>query len=224
MISKEQALANYEKAMDAYGVPNEPLEVYTSCSWRRVGLKNDYKTVMHPTVEHDGHPDISGGAVLEALVAAFNVMLALRASWAKQKSDASAAFLLSRDRIFAKLRAQLKLDASYIEGRGHWPQRVELSGDEWVELLQPGLRKVARCGVSVALQDAALQFLLKDQQARLDALMLEFCPDRMTAEQKAERAKHQRPVQQGSTTRRSGMPTRKDVSPKGKARLKRQAK
>ena len=31
-------------------------------------------------------------------------------------------------------------------------------------------------------------------QAQLDALMLEYCPDEMTAEQKANWARHQRPV------------------------------
>ena len=33
-----------------------------------------------------------------------------------------------------------------------------------------------------------------DRQARIDALMLEFCPDEMTEAQKDNWAKHQRPV------------------------------
>lgn len=34
-------------------------------------------------------------------------------------------------------------------------------------------------------------------QAKVDALMLEYCPDEMTPEQTAEWARHQRPVQGG---------------------------
>ena len=36
-----------------------------------------------------------------------------------------------------------------------------------------------------------------DRQARIDALMLEFCPDEMTEAQKDNWAKHQRPVSEG---------------------------
>lgn len=60
------------------------LEVYDSCSWRRVGIRGDYKTLMQPVVASDGHPDIQGEALLRALVAAFNalphVLAALRGS------------------------------------------------------------------------------------------------------------------------------------------------
>lgn len=36
----------------------------------------------------------------------------------------------------------------------------------------------------------------QSKQAKIDALMLEYCPDEMTAEQKAEYAKHQKPAQE----------------------------
>lgn len=73
------ALEEYEKAMREFDVPQVPLEVYDSCSWRRVGIRGDYKTVMYPcNSRSDGHPDIAGGHVLRALVAAFNAMLEQR--------------------------------------------------------------------------------------------------------------------------------------------------
>ena len=43
-------------------------------------------------------------------------------------------------------------------------------------------------------QNAGLLRRIESHQARIDALMLEFCPDEMTAEQKAEWASHQRVV------------------------------
>lgn len=50
-----------------------------------------------------------------------------------------------------------------------------------------------------ALTDAAaiirdLRSAVAAKQARIDALMLEYCPDEMTPEQVAEWARHQRPV------------------------------
>ena len=41
-------------------------------------------------------------------------------------------------------------------------------------------------------QNSSLSRRIESHQARIDALMLEFCPDEMTAEQKAEWAGHQR--------------------------------
>lgn len=69
------AMDEYREAMAEYGVPLEPLMVYTSCSWRRVGLAREYQEVMLPTIASDGHPDIAGQNVLLALVAAFNAMI-----------------------------------------------------------------------------------------------------------------------------------------------------
>lgn len=91
------------------------LEVYDSNSWRRVGLKGEYRTLMQPVVASDGHPDIAGGDILRALVAAFNAMPSALAA----------------------------IDA---------------------------------------------------KQARIDALMLEWCPDEMTPEQLAEYERNQKPV------------------------------
>jgi hypothetical protein len=74
------SLEQYNRAMQAAGVPHELLQVYDSNSWRRVGLARTYHTVMAPTVAPDGHPDIHGTEVLHALVAAFNCMLEGRGS------------------------------------------------------------------------------------------------------------------------------------------------
>ncbi len=70
------AVAEYRAAMST-AVPKEPLQVYDSNSWRRVGLQSRYKPVMVPTRAADGHPDISGEPILRALVASFNAMLEL---------------------------------------------------------------------------------------------------------------------------------------------------
>jgi hypothetical protein len=57
----------------------EPLKVYDSNSWRRIGLANRYKEVVYPEQQRpDGHLNISNTGVLRALVAAFNAMLARR--------------------------------------------------------------------------------------------------------------------------------------------------
>lgn len=74
-VDKSAALLAYIQAMQAAGAPHEPLEVYTSNSWRRVGLKREYKQVMGPCRDKDGHLNIDGTNVLHALVAAFNAML-----------------------------------------------------------------------------------------------------------------------------------------------------
>lgn len=36
-----------------------PWELYTSNSWRRIGLKYDYQTIIEPVKLHDGHPDLA---------------------------------------------------------------------------------------------------------------------------------------------------------------------
>ncbi|HEY0684691.1 MAG TPA: hypothetical protein VGD45_20310 [Steroidobacter sp.] len=72
------ALRAYDEAMQAFGTPREPLAVYSSNSFNRVGLARTYSPVMTPIVCSDGHPDIEGKFVLHALVAAFNAMLELR--------------------------------------------------------------------------------------------------------------------------------------------------
>jgi hypothetical protein len=77
--TSEDLVAAYLEAMEAYDIPSELLEVYDSCSWRRVGLKGKYETVMQPVIASDGHPDITGGAVLRAMVAAYNAMPAVLA-------------------------------------------------------------------------------------------------------------------------------------------------
>jgi hypothetical protein len=67
--------SDFSIALARCGV-REPLEVYTSNSYRRVGLKSQYSVVLHATRHNDGTLDISNTTLLEALVAAFNAMLA----------------------------------------------------------------------------------------------------------------------------------------------------
>jgi hypothetical protein len=70
----------FDRLLDNTLVPNEPLEVYSSNSYRRVGLKSTYREVLYATKDRsDGHPNFSNYAVLDALVCAFNAMLARRA-------------------------------------------------------------------------------------------------------------------------------------------------
>lgn len=58
---------------------HEPLQVYDSNSWRRVGLASQYKEVVYPERQRtDGHLNIANTGVLRAMVAAFNAMLARR--------------------------------------------------------------------------------------------------------------------------------------------------
>jgi hypothetical protein len=71
---QQEAIAAYRDAMRQHDVPAGELEVYDSNSWRRVGMKGQFQTVMQPYVAKDGHPDIVGTNVLRALVAAFNAM------------------------------------------------------------------------------------------------------------------------------------------------------
>jgi hypothetical protein len=73
-MSTHPKVDSYVEAMQAAGVPHEALQVYDSCSWRRVGLAREYREMMVPTIARDGHPDIRGTEVLIALVAAFNAM------------------------------------------------------------------------------------------------------------------------------------------------------
>lgn len=78
--SATAVLSAYARAMQAAGVPHEPLQVYDSNSYRRVGLASQYREVMAPMVARDGQPDIRGADVLVAMVAAFNAMLEVRPS------------------------------------------------------------------------------------------------------------------------------------------------
>lgn len=63
-------------ALDRAGV-REPLEVYDSNSYRRVGLKGQYRELVYAEAQRsDGHLSIHGTPLLRAMVAAFNAMLA----------------------------------------------------------------------------------------------------------------------------------------------------
>ena len=66
-----------EDALEDFDFMPEPLQVYDSNSWRRVGLKRRHEEIMVP-YQRDGRSDISRPKVLRAMVAAFNAMLARR--------------------------------------------------------------------------------------------------------------------------------------------------
>lgn len=95
----------YLAAMQAFGVPHEPLSVYTSNSFRRVGLASQYKEVMGPTIcSSDGHPDLYGLQVLAAMVAAFNAMpvtIAMIELMQRELSDTRDAYLNQSARLIA---------------------------------------------------------------------------------------------------------------------------
>lgn len=60
--------------------------------------------------------------------------------------------------------------------------------------LQSTLEEANRCYLQQFDRAEALQRALNAKQAELDRVMIEYCPDEMTAEQTANWAKHQRPV------------------------------
>lgn len=35
-------------------------QVYDSCSWRRIGLKDKFETILQPCNDSDGHPNMCG--------------------------------------------------------------------------------------------------------------------------------------------------------------------
>lgn len=72
-------LSAFKDAITRHGVPQQPLEVYTSNSYRRVGLKGPYTPICYAYKQRaDGHLDIAGTETLEAMVAAYNLVLALQ--------------------------------------------------------------------------------------------------------------------------------------------------
>jgi hypothetical protein len=81
--------AEFFEALDGCNT-QEPLQVYDSNSWRRVGLASTYKEIVYPERQRtDGHLNIANTGVLRAMVAAFNAMLARRrAPGAKVFADA----------------------------------------------------------------------------------------------------------------------------------------
>lgn len=70
--------AQFYEALDACGI-KEPLAVYDSNSYRRVGLAGQYRELVYAEQQRsDGHLSIHGTALLRAMVAAFNAMLTKR--------------------------------------------------------------------------------------------------------------------------------------------------
>lgn len=50
-----------------------PVELHTSCSWRRI-VDKDGKPWLWPSVDRDGHPNMDGEAEAEAVVASYNLL------------------------------------------------------------------------------------------------------------------------------------------------------
>ena len=50
-----------------------PVELHTSCSWRRI-MDKDSKPWLWPSVDRDGHPNMDGEAEAEAVVASYNLV------------------------------------------------------------------------------------------------------------------------------------------------------
>jgi hypothetical protein len=49
-------------------------EVWTGCSWRRVGIKGTQETVIEPCVADDGHPDLRSRAGIDEAVFVHNLL------------------------------------------------------------------------------------------------------------------------------------------------------
>lgn len=86
-------------------------------------------------------------------------------------------------RLVAALR---ELSKAFIEGRQdcygmHIPAEPYRDGD-------------IVCGIAARLIEQLLR-ALDAKQAKIDALMMEFCPGEMSAEQRMEWEKHQRPAE-----------------------------
>lgn len=64
--------------------------------------------------------------------------------------------------------------------------RLRAAADNWPNVYESDRRNIDM------LREAAQ--CIRSQQARIDALMLEFCPERMSAQQQMKWAAHQRPV------------------------------
>lgn len=75
------------------------------------------------------------------------------------------------------------------EGRGVVSEMVEASVARRLERKCNGL---ARSCADALDKLAAANVKIAEQQAKIDALMLEYCPDAMTTEQLAEWARHQK--------------------------------
>jgi hypothetical protein len=85
-------------------------------------------------------------------------------------------------------RPSKRLSTQLLEWAGH----IHSSRSGEKALLQQAARKLEEAE-NLQLQKANLMSALESKQARIDALMLEFCPGEMSAEQRAEWAEHQQP-------------------------------
>lgn len=59
---------------DHEGATSGEWELWTGCSWRRIGVKNSMEPVITPVIASDGHPDLEGIENLRAVVSAHNNM------------------------------------------------------------------------------------------------------------------------------------------------------
>ena len=84
-----------------------PWELWTGCSWRRIGIKGTSKTICEPVVAPDGHPDLlfrnggQDGPDANLLVQAWTIP-------ALQRERDEAVGLLKRFMDYAQLTAQCR--------------------------------------------------------------------------------------------------------------------
>ncbi len=79
----QEVLQEYHQALAKFSTPLVPLQVYDSNSTVRVGLKGRYMEVVWAAPLSDGVSTIAGRQALEAMVAAFNAMLAAEQTFAR---------------------------------------------------------------------------------------------------------------------------------------------
>lgn len=79
------------EALYARATPGEWM-VYDSCSWRRIGLKDDYRTIIQPcNSSSDNHPDLTGINLqddLALLISLHNAWPTLRDALERAEGDA----------------------------------------------------------------------------------------------------------------------------------------
>jgi len=73
--------------------------------------------------------------------------------------------------------------------------KLQSRDETYLKDMQLAVRHEADCVEAAKERIAELERTVAAKQAKIDALMLEFCPDEMTAEQVEEWGQHQSPAQ-----------------------------